>query len=106
MNHASEVRARNTAGLAHRHPVLRERDGLSRLQKRIRLLISEETRLQLDISAIVIGKRLAPIESLCVNAPGPYLFRVQFRIVCKMLDPRVRMRIPNTHIILAASVCE
>src|SRR5712671_3017451 len=106
MNNASEVRARNTAGLAHRHPILRERHGLSRLQKRIRLLISKETRLQLDISAIVVGKRLSPVESLRVNAPGPDLFRGQFRIVCKMRGPGVRMRIPNTHKILAASVHE
>src|SRR5712675_1786613 len=106
MNNAGQVRARNTAGLANRHPVLRERNCLSRLQKRVRLLISEETRLQLDISAIVVGKRLAPIESLCVNAPGPNLFRRQFRIVCKMRGPRVRMRIPDTHKILAASMYE
>src|SRR5712675_248623 len=106
MNNAGQVRARNAAGLARRHPILRERNASSRLQKRVRLLVSEETRLQLDISAIVVGKRLAPIESLCVNAPGPDLFRRQLRIICKMRGPRVRMRIPNTHKILAASVYE
>src|SRR6267143_4492645 len=106
MNNAGQVRARNAAGLANRHPILRERNSLSRLQKRVRLLVSEETCLQLDISAVVVGKRLAPIESLCINAPRPDLFRRKFRILCKMRGSRVRVRIPDPHEILAASVYE
>src|SRR5437867_10367296 len=71
MNHAGKIRTGNPTRTPDRYPVFREGDGLPRLKECIRLLISEESRLQLDIGAVVVGKRLPPIKTIRVNSPGP-----------------------------------
>src|SRR5882762_11101851 len=75
MNYPGKIDAGNPIRTPDGHPVFRERDGLPRLHECIGLLISKESRLQLDIRAAVVGECFAPIKPLGVNAPGPDLLR-------------------------------
>jgi len=66
-----EIRAGNPIRIPDWYPVFCEGYVLPRLKECIRLLISEEARLQLDIGAIVVRECVAPIKAIRVNTPGP-----------------------------------
>src|SRR5579871_52956 len=106
MDDASEVRPRNSANSTHRHPKLREADRLPWLKERIRLLIAEQSCLDLDVGAVVIRECFAPVESVGISAPRPYFFRRKLRVVGIMRGSGIRMRMPNTHERLAAGMHE
>src|SRR5204863_7510712 len=61
LEHASEIRARNSADLARRHPVFGKLNRLPWLQKRVRLLISKQTSLHFYVCAVVIRESSTPI---------------------------------------------
>ena len=77
---------------------------MPRLQKRIGLLIPKEPGLNLHVGAVVIGKRVAPIESIGIDAPGPDLFRRNLAIVGEMHGSGVGLWIPDPHKIFTAPV--
>src|SRR5205807_7770931 len=106
MNYACKIRPGDPICIADRHPIFRERDALPRFKERIRLLILEEPRLQLDVGAVVVGERFAPIKTLRVNTPGPNFLRGKLGIVGKTGGPRVCSRMPDTHEVFAASMNE
>ena len=68
-----EIRAREAADFANRQPVLAKLDGLLRLEESVGLLVAEEPGLDLDVGALVVGERPAPVLALGVPAPGPDL---------------------------------
>ena len=47
-------RSRDPANVANGQPVFRESHGVLRLEERVRLLIPEESCLQLDVRAVVV----------------------------------------------------
>ena len=52
--------------------VLRETYGVLRFEKCVRLLVSEQARLQFDVGAVVVGERGAPIGGVAVVPPRPH----------------------------------
>ena len=106
MDHARKVGTRDAARVADRHPILCERNRLPWLQESIRLLVPEETRLQLDVGALVIRESLSPIEPVGVHAPGPDLFCGNLTIQGEMRGAGVGMGIPDGHEIFPAPVDE
>ena len=75
INHSSEVCPGNSAYFANRHPVLGETYRLPGLKKCVSLLVAEQAALHFHIRAIVIGKCLAPIEAIGIDAPRPNFLR-------------------------------
>ena len=106
MNHAGKIGSGDAAGITDGHPVFHKRDRLPRFQKRVRLLISEETRLQLDVGAIVIRERFSPVEPIRVHTPGPDFLRGNFGVFGKMRGARIGVGIPDAHKVFAASMDE
>src|SRR3954469_3242555 len=104
MNHTRQISPGNSADVTHRHPKLREVNGLPRFKKAISLLITEQSRLNFNIGAFVIGKRFAPVKAIRISAPRPYLFSRELGIVRKVHSSRVGMWVPHTHKRFAASV--
>src|SRR5215475_571902 len=97
MNYTGEIRARDPAELSNGHPVFGETDVLARLEIGVGLLISKEAALHFGIGAVVVRQRVAPVEAVGVDSPGPDFFRGQFVVAGKMSGAAVRMRIPETH---------
>ena len=56
-----------------------EAHALLRLQEGVGLLVAEQPRLDLDLRAVVVGERLAPVAAVGVAAPAPDLLRRQLR---------------------------
>src|SRR5947207_13691213 len=106
MNYACQVGSRDAARVAYRHPILCEGDTLPRLQERVRLLVSKQACLQLDIRAVVIRKSFAPIEAIRIHTPRPDFLGGHLKILGKMRCARVCMRIPHSHEIFPASMRE
>ena len=63
--------------LADGQPVFRECDALVGAEKRVGLLVTEESRLQFDVRAAIIGQRFAPGVRVAVEPPRPDLARRQ-----------------------------
>src|SRR3989442_7802988 len=106
MNYACKIRPGAPICIADRHPIFRERDGLPRFKERIRLLIFEEPRLQLDVGAVVVGERLAPIKTLRVNTPGPNFLGRYLGIFGEMRSPRICSGMPDAYEVFTASMDE
>src|SRR5436853_6386659 len=104
MDDTSEVRPGNAAGITDRHPVLHKGYSLAWLKKRVGLLISEKTRLQLDVGAVVIRERLSPVEPIRVNAPRPDFFRWNLEVFGKMRGACIGVGIPDAHKVFPASM--
>src|SRR6266699_1721387 len=102
MNYTCQVGSRDAACVADRHPVLCEGNSLSRLKERVRLLVAEETCLQLDVRAVIVRKSCAPIEAIRVHTPRPDFLRGHLKILSKMRRARVGVRIPHAHEIFPA----
>src|SRR5436190_23385908 len=71
VNNAGLIGPRNSAEVAHRHPVFGEVNGLARLEKRISFLVPKQSRLNFYISAVVVRECLTPIETVRVRSPRP-----------------------------------
>src|SRR5438046_1282972 len=106
MNYACQVGARNAARVAHRHPVLCKGDSLPGLSEAVRLLVAEETCLQLDVRAVVVRKSLAPIEAIRVHTPRPDFLGGHLQILSKVRCASVGVGIPHSHEIFPASMRE
>src|SRR6266567_4498413 len=103
VNDAGEIGPGNSADVANRHPVLGEADRLPRLEKRISLLVPKQPSLNFYISAVVIGKRLAPIETIRIRTPRPDFLGGKLGKIGEVYSSGIRVRVPHTHKRLAAS---
>ena len=79
---------------------------LARLKKCVGLLVAKQPGLHFEISAVVVGERLAPIEPIGINAPRPDFLGRKFFIFREMHNSGVGLRVPNSHERLAAAVDE
>src|ERR1700747_406739 len=104
MNDSGKFCARDAPRPADGHPIFGESDVLTRLQERIGLLISKQSRLHFCIGAIVVRAGFSPVQTVRVNSPGPDLFCRQFVVAREMSHSSVHMRMPNAHEIFATSM--
>ena len=100
------VRARVAADPPDRLVRLAEAQQLLRLEERVRLLVAEEARLDLEVRALVVRQRLAPVLALVVPAPGPDLLARQVVVIRHVDHARLRAGVVDAHEWLAAAVHE
>jgi len=63
-----QIGPRYPANFPHRHPVFAELERLPRFKKRIRFLITKQSGLYFKVTAVIVGKRFAPIQAICIGA--------------------------------------
>ena len=103
-SHARQVRTRDSADLADRHPVFAKLQRLPRLEECVSFLIAKQSALDFDVCAVVIGKCLAPIHPICVDTPGPDFLGGEARVVREMHGPRIGLWMPHSHEVFAAAM--
>ena len=100
------IRQRDTADFQYREPNFGEVDRLLRIEKSIRFLVSEESRLNLDVGTVIIRKRVAPFQALGIAAPGKHFFRRQIGPRGIVHNAGIRFRMINRHVRLIAGITE
>ena len=100
------VGSRPAADRPHRLVGLAEPQPLLRLEERVGLLVAKEPGLDLEVGALVVRERAAPVLALVVPAPGPDLLPRHVVVVGHVHHPGLRRRVVDAHERLAAAVSE
>src|SRR6266436_4851615 len=81
-----KIGARDAANFPCRYPIFRKMNTLARFKKCVRFLIAEKTALNFNVSAVIVRKRLPPVQTFRIHTPGPDFLGGNLLVLGKMHD--------------------